>query len=304
MILWELNSLYQDYIMQGVGVVIGEWGNVATSYNLDDRVEYANFFVNETYVRHIPNIYWDNGNMEGEAFALFNRNNNTNLYPSISSAINYYWDQDVVRHEIKYYNGNTYLGNETVIDGNKALGPSLPWGYGYDNLYYDSALTNKFDINNHLIYNDLILYISNYGVRPTSTVESNNDWGNISSQYISASNGAWYCNSPAMGKSNNYETQVNFILPLLASNCNYEIKFTYHLNGSNACFLVYNDATQECVSSTINMNGNNDWQYASVEFSSNGVNYGETRLTFSLGAIPTSYQYINFGIKDISITKK
>lgn len=299
-IRWILDGLYQQYIIKGIGVIVGEWGSVATSYNLQDRIAHSTYFVEQTYLRHIPSIYWDNGRLDGEAFGLFDRTTNTNAYPAINEAINSIWTVPGNKYNINYYNGNNLIYTEKVVEGRTPIGPYLPWCYGYDDLYQDASLYTPFSLDTP-IYGDKNIYLSNYGVRPTYTCEADNNWGPVDDKYVYTSNGEWHYTAPGKGKDVNYETQINFSLPILFDNTNYEISFAYQISGENGLSLVYNDEQEKSVGNVINMNGNGKWHHTTISFNSNEVTNGETRFTFSLSAIPSHYSSINFGIKDLSI---
>lgn len=299
-IKWILDGLYQQFVLNGVGVIVGEWGTVATSSNLNVRIEHANFFMEQTYLRHIPSVYWDNGNLEGEAFALFNRTTETVVYREINEAINSHWTIPGKTFDINYYGNNKLIYTETVKEGKNAIGPSLPWGYGFDNMYLDINYTNLFNINSSITSN-LNVYLKNYSVRPTSTCDADNDWGPIEDKYFYISNGEWHCTAPGKGKTNNYETQINFDLPTLFTSTSYRISFAYQISGPNAISLVYNDDTAKTVGNVISMNDDSAWHYVDIDFNSNDVTNGETRFTFSLSSIPSSCYSMNFGIKDLTI---
>lgn len=299
-IKWLLDGLYANYISKGIGVIVGEWGSVANNNNYQDRLNHANYFVEQTYLRHISSFYWDNGNLDGEAFALFNREQETNKYPELNAQINSYWIKPGNIYDVNYYVGDFLLDSEKVNENRTVIGPNLPWGYGYDNLFSDAKCSTIFDITTKITGNTNI-YLSNYGVRPTSTCDADNSWGPIDNQYITINNGEWHCNAPGKGKNNNYETQVNFTLPVLLENKNYKISFAYQISGPNGLSLIYNDNTNKSVGNNINLNGDGQWHIETIYFNSNEVTYGETRFTFSLSSIPSTYSSINFGIKDLSI---
>lgn len=84
-----MNRLYNRYIVNGIPVVIGEFGALNKKDNLQARVDFTSFYVACAAGRGIPCCWWDNGNFtgNGEKFGLLNRRNCTFAYPEIKDAI-------------------------------------------------------------------------------------------------------------------------------------------------------------------------------------------------------------------------
>ncbi len=89
-----INSLYQQYIKNGIPVVIGEFGARNKANNLQDRVTFAAFYTMAARSRNIPCLWWDNGAFtgNGEIFGILNRKQATFTYPEIVSAMMTYQD--------------------------------------------------------------------------------------------------------------------------------------------------------------------------------------------------------------------
>ncbi len=70
-----MNSLYNQYVVNGIPVVIGEYGAMVKGDNLQDRVDWAAFYVATASARNMPCLYWDNNvfSGDGERFGLLNR---------------------------------------------------------------------------------------------------------------------------------------------------------------------------------------------------------------------------------------
>ncbi|MBR4538535.1 MAG: glycoside hydrolase family 5 protein [Clostridia bacterium] len=70
-----MNSLYNQYIVNGIPVVIGEYGAMVKGDNLQDRVDWAAFYVASASARNLPCLYWDNNvfSGNGERFGLLDR---------------------------------------------------------------------------------------------------------------------------------------------------------------------------------------------------------------------------------------
>ena len=84
-----ITSLYNTYISKGVPVVIGEFGARDKGGNLQERVNFAAFYVTAASARNIPCCWWDNGAFSGngELFGLINRTTCEWTYPEIVQAI-------------------------------------------------------------------------------------------------------------------------------------------------------------------------------------------------------------------------
>ena len=70
-----MNGLYNKYIVNGIPVVIGEYGAMVKGNNLQDRVDWAAFYVASASARNLPCLYWDNNvfSGSGERFGLLDR---------------------------------------------------------------------------------------------------------------------------------------------------------------------------------------------------------------------------------------
>ena len=84
-----MNALYNKYIAQGVPVVIGEYGARLKGMNLQDRVNFAAYYVASATARGIPCCWWDNNAFggSGENFGLLRRAKENWLFPDIVLAI-------------------------------------------------------------------------------------------------------------------------------------------------------------------------------------------------------------------------
>ena len=70
-----MNGLYNKFIVNGIPVVIGEYGAMVKGDNLQDRVDWAAFYVASASARNLPCLYWDNNvfSGSGERFGLLDR---------------------------------------------------------------------------------------------------------------------------------------------------------------------------------------------------------------------------------------
>lgn len=70
-----MNSLYKTYVVNGIPVVLGEYGAMEKNGNLQDRTTFYAYYVATASSRNIPCVVWDNhvfkGN--GERFGLLDR---------------------------------------------------------------------------------------------------------------------------------------------------------------------------------------------------------------------------------------
>ena len=85
-----MNSLYRKYITKGIPVIIDEFGALQKKNDdLQDRVNFAAFYVASAAARGIPCVWWDNHcfSSDGERFGLIDRNELVWIYPDIAIAM-------------------------------------------------------------------------------------------------------------------------------------------------------------------------------------------------------------------------
>ena len=84
-----MTSLYNRYIVNGIPVVIGEFGAMTKGDNLQDRIDWAAFYVASASIRHLPCLWWDNAGFtgSGELFGLMDRVNGTWVFPELVEAM-------------------------------------------------------------------------------------------------------------------------------------------------------------------------------------------------------------------------
>ena len=90
-------SLYKKYVVNGIPVVVGEFGCVNKN-NLQDRVNYTAYAAVAAACRNIPVVWWDNNNYSGsgETFCIVDRKNYTARVPEILEALLRYGSYDNV----------------------------------------------------------------------------------------------------------------------------------------------------------------------------------------------------------------
>lgn len=83
-----IDNLYNNFISKGIAVVIGEFGAMNKD-NLNDRVDWAEYYIKKAAEKNIPCVWWDNGAFigNGENFGLLIRKSMTWKYPEIVSAL-------------------------------------------------------------------------------------------------------------------------------------------------------------------------------------------------------------------------
>jgi endoglucanase len=88
-IVYFMNNLYNQYILKGIPVVIGEYGALKKGDNVQDRVDWTAFYVATASARNLPCLWWDNNAFSGngEKFGLLNRQDVSFPYPKIVEAI-------------------------------------------------------------------------------------------------------------------------------------------------------------------------------------------------------------------------
>ncbi len=92
-----MNTLYNRFIVNGIPVVIGEYGAMVKGDNLQDRVDWTSFYVATASARNMPCVWWDNGAFSGngERFGLLDRKSLTFPHQPIVDAITRYggWEK-------------------------------------------------------------------------------------------------------------------------------------------------------------------------------------------------------------------
>jgi endoglucanase len=87
----SFDSLYEAYISKGIPVVIGEYA-ATNKDNLEERVKWTNFFLEESRKYGITACLWDNGGFDastsqGEKYGFFDRRALKWVFPEIIDAI-------------------------------------------------------------------------------------------------------------------------------------------------------------------------------------------------------------------------
>lgn len=87
----SFDSLYEAYISKGTPVVIGEYG-ATNKDNLEERVKWTNFFLEESRKYGMTACLWDNGGFDastsqGEKYGFFDRRALKWVFPEIIDAI-------------------------------------------------------------------------------------------------------------------------------------------------------------------------------------------------------------------------
>lgn len=85
-----LNALYERFVANGVPVMMDEFGALEKDGNLQDRVNFAAYYVAAAAARGIPCVWWDNHCFTGadnERFGLIRRAMAEWVYPDIVLAI-------------------------------------------------------------------------------------------------------------------------------------------------------------------------------------------------------------------------
>lgn len=92
-ILDGLDRAYDTFVAHGVPVIFGEMGALNRN-NLDSRIAWANFYIEQARERGMRTFWWDNGRIgvtlnagSGDHFALFDRRNVVPQFPDLISAI-------------------------------------------------------------------------------------------------------------------------------------------------------------------------------------------------------------------------
>ena len=88
----EFESLYKEFVLNGIPVVMGEFGSRTKGNNVQARVDHAAYYVLSGASRGIPCLWWDNNAFKGngELFGLIHRSTMRWEYPKIVEAMMQY----------------------------------------------------------------------------------------------------------------------------------------------------------------------------------------------------------------------
>ena len=80
-----MDTLYEQYVKNGVGVVIDEFGARDKDGNIQARTDYAAYYIAAARARSITCCWWDNNSFEGsgERFGIFDRKECRIVYPEL-----------------------------------------------------------------------------------------------------------------------------------------------------------------------------------------------------------------------------
>lgn len=80
-----MDTLYEQYVKNGVGVVIDEFGARDKGGNTQARTDYATYYIAAARARGITCCWWDNHSFEGdgERFGIFDRKECRIIYPEL-----------------------------------------------------------------------------------------------------------------------------------------------------------------------------------------------------------------------------
>jgi len=86
----QFKKMKTNFVDKGVGVILGEYGAISR-LDVDGhdtfREYYIRYVTKSAYNHGLVSFYWDNGRIENNGFAIFNRRTGTVLFPNILSAI-------------------------------------------------------------------------------------------------------------------------------------------------------------------------------------------------------------------------
>ncbi len=89
-----MDKLYKKYTGNGIPVVIGEFGARDKDGNVQDRIDYATYYIAAARARGISCFWWDNNAFsgDGENFGIYRRRQGKFLYPEIVTGLMKYAD--------------------------------------------------------------------------------------------------------------------------------------------------------------------------------------------------------------------
>lgn len=85
------NTLYNNYVSKGIGVVIDETG-ATNKNNISDRIAWAKYFFGQAYKKGIPSFWWDNGKWQvfgtdyDDKYGYYNRREQIWYFPELMKA--------------------------------------------------------------------------------------------------------------------------------------------------------------------------------------------------------------------------
>jgi endoglucanase len=86
----QMQAMKSNFVDQGIAVILGEYG-VADRTNIANfevqRIRWNEYITGSALAHQIVPIYWDNGFTGNWGLGLFNRTNNTQLFPNIIDAL-------------------------------------------------------------------------------------------------------------------------------------------------------------------------------------------------------------------------
>ena len=80
-----MDTLYEMYVKNGIGVVIDEFGARDKGNNIQARTDFATYYIAAARARRITCCWWDNNAFSGngENFGIFRRTENQFVYPEL-----------------------------------------------------------------------------------------------------------------------------------------------------------------------------------------------------------------------------
>ena len=90
-----MDTIYIKFISKNIPVVIGEFGARKKGDNVQDRIDYATYYIAAARARGITCCWWDNNAFSsGEAFGILDRGSCTWKFPEIVQGLNKYSGSD------------------------------------------------------------------------------------------------------------------------------------------------------------------------------------------------------------------
>lgn len=89
-----MDKLYNKFISNGIPVIIGEFGARDKGQNIQDRIDYATYYIAAARARGVSCCWWDNNVFtgDGEIFGIYDRRSGSFPYPDIVTGLMKYAD--------------------------------------------------------------------------------------------------------------------------------------------------------------------------------------------------------------------